>query len=213
MIINKYVQQWCEDDYDVRKEDFYMDNAYYVVGRQWASNGLMHRLFGMLFFVLSWLWNINCDSTAPIIHACAITGILAICFWLHGILEFDANETGISGTVHKMGLVFFWILKQKLPFAGMVVLAMVGMCFYVKFGWIDPIKFNKTTRKKMEERIAEEESNTMLDLANSDQHVARTMDALEYHYGKSEQLEAALLRSDSAKNIKFIQQNSVLKSR
>ena len=158
MIINKYVQQWCEDDYDVRKEDFYMDNAYYVVGRQWASNGLMHRLFGMLFFVLSWLWNINCDSTAPIIHACAITGILAICFWLHGILEFDANETGISGTVHKMGLVFFWILKQKLPFAGMVVLAMVGMCFYVKFGWIDPIKFNKTTRKKMEERIAEEEA-------------------------------------------------------
>ena len=65
----------------------------------------------------------------------------------------------------------------------------------------------------LEDRIAEEESNTMLDLANSDQHLARTMDALEYHYGKSEQLEAALLRSDSAKNIKFIQQNSVLKSR
>lgn len=65
----------------------------------------------------------------------------------------------------------------------------------------------------LEERIAEEESNTMLDLANSDQQVARTMDALEYNYDKSKQLETALLRSDSAKNIKFIQQNSVLKSR
>lgn len=65
----------------------------------------------------------------------------------------------------------------------------------------------------LEERITEEKSNMMLDLANSDQHVERTMDALEYHYDKSEQLETALLRSDSAKNIKFIQQNSVLKSR
>lgn len=65
----------------------------------------------------------------------------------------------------------------------------------------------------LEERITEEKSNMMLDLVNSDQHVERTMDALEYHYDKSEQLETALLRSDSAKNIKFIQQNSVLKSR
>ena len=65
----------------------------------------------------------------------------------------------------------------------------------------------------LEERITEEKSNMMLDLANSDQHVERTMDALEYHYDKSELLETALLRSDSAKNIKFIQQNSVLKSR
>lgn len=65
----------------------------------------------------------------------------------------------------------------------------------------------------LEERIAEEKSNMMLDLANSDQHVERTIDALEYHYDKSEQLETALLLSDSAKNIKFIQQNSVLKSR
>lgn len=65
----------------------------------------------------------------------------------------------------------------------------------------------------LEERITEEKSNMMLDLANSDQHVERTIDALEYHYDKSEQLETALLRSDSAKNIKFIQQNSVLKSR
>ena len=156
MIINKYVQQWCEEDYDVRKEEFYIHNAYYVVGRQWADSGFVHRWFGLLFFALSWFWNLNCQSTAPMIHGFAITGILAICFWLRGLLEFDANETSDSGLIYKMGLVFFWFLKQRLSLVGIVVLAIVGMFFYVKCAWVDPIRFNITTRKEMEARLDDE---------------------------------------------------------
>ena len=184
MIINKYVQQWCDEDYDVRKEAFYIDNAYYVVGRQWANNGFLHRWIGLGFFVLSLFWNINCDSTAPIVHAFAITGILSICFWFHGIIEFDANETGSSSLFHKMALIFFWILKQKLPLFGVIVLAAVGMFFYVKYGWVDPIKFDKTIRKKMDERLEEEEKEE--EKAEQDAYKDWERAYKEYRYGLPE---------------------------
>ena len=37
MTINGYAKRWCEEDYDIKKEAFHIDNAYYIAKRQWAK--------------------------------------------------------------------------------------------------------------------------------------------------------------------------------
>ena len=42
MVINQYFRTWCDENYDVSKEDFYETNARYIAVREWVLSGIKH---------------------------------------------------------------------------------------------------------------------------------------------------------------------------
>lgn len=156
MIINKYVKSWCDEDYDVRKEDFFMSNAEYVIERQWASGGVKNAWIAIIPSMLSFLFNSSESILVGILYAFSMTALLTICFWFYAMRDYDANSVSTSRSVYVMSLIFFWVLRRKMNLFVLFVFTLWGMLLYFKLSWINPIKFRKI-KKNIKEKIAEEE--------------------------------------------------------
>ena len=155
MTVNEYVKQWCNEEYDVRKEDFYVENAFYVAEREWASGGFKH---GMIALVLAFFAPFVGGNTIleAILSNCMFIGALTICFWLYGIREYDANSCATSKPIYVMTFLALLALKSLTPVVLHWVFAIVSMGLYVYLTFVRPIKF-RSVAAAMKKRILKEE--------------------------------------------------------
>ena len=155
MTINTYVKKWCDEDYDIDKEDFYMENAYYVADREWAINGFKHGFFALFVSICSLL--LNDGITWNVIHdAFTIIGILSLSFWFYGIRKYDANGLASCFPCYVLIAIFLFISKNKVPDIVQLLFTIPTFALYVYLSWVNPLKCFANA-KKMEQRIEEEE--------------------------------------------------------
>ena len=48
MTINEYIKRWCEEDYDVKYEDFYVENAKWTIEKEWYYGGIGNGILSIL---------------------------------------------------------------------------------------------------------------------------------------------------------------------
>jgi hypothetical protein len=154
MTINPDVKKWVDEDYDVKHEDYYVENAFYTAQYEWARSGWKHGLFAFLVGLFHmWAW-----FAAPehVLEGFVNIGILTICYWFYGIRNFDANCVTTGGGFYIMMAIFLFITKGKMNTLQQILFAIPSCSLWVYLSIIRPIKFRET-KKKMEARWDEME--------------------------------------------------------
>jgi len=156
MTINSYVKKWCDEDYDVRKENFYMDNAYYVAEREWAVAGLIHGLItlGISAFLAFFLPAANAHSF--ILELCTNLGIFTVCFWLYSIRNFGANSLDSALGIYILAALLLFITKGRIGDIEKFFFAFPAMALWTYLTFARFVSFVKMATK-MKARIREEE--------------------------------------------------------
>lgn len=155
MTINDYVKRWCDEDYDVRKEDFYVENAYYVAEREWAVSGFKHGLFALVVAAATIL-TADGSVAESILDAFVNIGIMAVCFFLFGIRDYGANDVGTSLGIYIMTAILLFATKPRVSDLIQIAFAIPAFAVYVYLSFVRPAKFLKM-HKKMKQRIIQEE--------------------------------------------------------
>lgn len=182
MVINEYVKKWCDEDYDVRKEDFYAENAYYVAGREWANCGWKHGIFAVVASVVATIVGGKSGFDA-ILNVLMNIGIFSVCFWLYGIREYDANSIDTSVGIYLLTAIMLFIGKGKMPILIQIVFALATMALFVRLSILDPIKF-RAIEAKMKQRIIQEEEEE--EQASAARHAQWENGYKAYRYGLPE---------------------------
>lgn len=156
MTINHYAKKWCEEDYDIRKEDFYMENAYYVAKREWISAAIKHGIISLIISIAIFMFGGAADVFSGILGLFVNIGILTICFWLYGMRSIDANspETGI--VIYILTLIFLSLVKMKCGELVQMLFVVCTIPMYIYLTIVSPIKF-KDVVNNIKKRIREEE--------------------------------------------------------
>lgn len=157
MTVNNYVKQWCDEDYDVNKEDFYVSNAYYIADREWAVSAFKHGIFALLVAVGTVLFSNNPNVFNNIIMAISNLGILTICFWFYGIRNYNANSIETSVGIYVMVAILLFITRAKLPTFCNVIFSIASIPFYIYLTFVMPCKFLKIARIMKKKIIADEQ--------------------------------------------------------
>ena len=105
MVINEYVKRWCDEDYDVRHEDFFVENAYYVSEKEWAIHGFRHGLVGGII-ALAVLFFARAQFLSALSLAISILGIFTACFYIFAMKEYDAHSVA--------GYIFYGVMATFL---------------------------------------------------------------------------------------------------
>lgn len=161
MTINQYVKKWCDETYDIRKEDFYVENAYYVAQREWANGGKKHGIFGILVFIISMIAGLTQDISHGLIMGFVGLGISAICFRVFGMRKYDANEKEITTGLYISLAVILFVLLSNMTAAIQIPFAVLSLFLYIKQSIVDPIKFasvESNMKQKMKDAAEEEEA-------------------------------------------------------
>lgn len=158
MTINEYVKKWCDEDYDIRQEDFFVENAYYVAKREWAISGIKHGVFA-LFVALFTMW-VHFASPESILSGFVNMGILTVCFWFYGIRNYDANCVTTGLGFYIMMAILLFITKGKVSTLTQILFAILSCAAWGYLTIFQPIQFFKIAKKmkqKMDEVEREEE--------------------------------------------------------
>ena len=155
MVINEYVKRWCDEDYDVRHEDFFVENAYYVSEKEWAIHGFRHGLVGGII-ALAVLFFARAQFLSALSLAISILGIFTACFYIFAMKEYDAHSVA--------GYIFYGVMATFLVISLFVMPDYVNLLFgiamlpfYVWSTIIRPIRFMKT-KKRMKEKVEKMEA-------------------------------------------------------
>lgn len=212
MTINQYVKKWCDESYDVRKEDFFVENAEYIVERQWAEGGRKHGIFGAIAALL--VATFCGQSGLPaLIYGLSILGVSAICFWFFAIRRYDANTTEIStGLYIALAYVLITLLKI-VPVGYQALFAIPTTVLYVYQSIIRPSKFKKM-KERMKQRMAEEAEEE--DRRAKQTHAQWESEYKSYRYGIPENTSASsdpFMEKARAMFIGFTENKQMLKAR
>jgi hypothetical protein len=156
MTINGYAKQWCEEDYDIRKEEFYIENAYYVADREWAINGFKHGLMAIVVAIATFMLSNSASFWIRAIDAFVVLGILTISFGIYGLRNYNANsiETGLP--MYVMVAILLFLTKARSTETCCTLFAFASFPLYLFITFINPIKF-LFTANKMKQRIIDAE--------------------------------------------------------
>lgn len=157
MVINSYAKKWCEEDYDIKKENFYVDNAYYIAKRQWAKAALKHAIIPILIFFISFVVNdMNMGTGKAVLDALFNGGMFTTAFWFFGIRKYDANDPWSAKGIYIMMLLFLFLTKAKLPFFVVAAFGLANIALYIYLTVIRYIDYHKAA-SDIKKRIIEEE--------------------------------------------------------
>lgn len=161
MIINNYAKKWCEEDYDLKKEDFYVENAYYIASRQWAKGALKCCWIPVLVFFFSVIIDLSLKMSIgkSFLDSLVNSGFFTLAFWFYGIRKYDANDSMSAKGIYPVLLLFLFITKSKIPFAILAVGAIAVFALYIYLTIYNPIVYFKNA-KKVKARIIEEENES-----------------------------------------------------
>ena len=83
MLINRFAKQWCDEDYDIRKEDFYVENARWMVARCWREAAPIH---GVIAAIATYLhFQASGFQLAGVLGALMLLSTLTIAFYFYGL--------------------------------------------------------------------------------------------------------------------------------
>jgi hypothetical protein len=156
MTINIYVKKWCDEEYDVRKEDFYVENAHYITDRCWALGGLKHGTIALFVSFAIAIFSATNSTIDIISNALVNLGILTTCFWLFGIRQYNANSPETSFMLYLMTAVMLFVGKNKAPISIQYVSAVASCILFVYLSIVRPIKFIPMHRRMKKRMVAEE---------------------------------------------------------
>lgn len=155
MTINGYAKKWCEEDYDVRREDFFVDNAYYVAKREWVFGGLKHGIFALLIAVATMILS-NSGFFDNLLMALVLSGIATTCFVFYGIRSYNANSMETALGYYILLAILGLLTIGRVDTWIKIVFAILSFVIWVYFTIVNPILFIKVA-KSMKERIIQEE--------------------------------------------------------
>ena len=156
MVINQYFRTWCDEEYDVAKEDFYESNARYIADREWILSGIKHGVFILIFAFISYIVS-GCESVVQgALSTLVNTGILTVAYWFFGIRTYDANDADSGILVYFLVVVFLFLTKNKVGDLIKIIFAIPANVLYLYLCFYRPIRFIPFARK-MRKMIKEEE--------------------------------------------------------
>ena len=157
MVINGYAKRWCEEEYDIKKEAFHIDNAYYIAKRQWAKAALKHAIVPVLAFFINFI--INANVLTPIgatLNALYGGAVFTFAFWFFGIRKYDANDPWSAKGIYIFLPIFMFLTRNYLPNILTIFIGLIGTALYWYLTVYKYIEYRKTA-KDVERRIVEEE--------------------------------------------------------
>ena len=141
MIINDYVKQWCDEAYEIEREDFFINNAYYVVDKQWAWGGLKHGAIALLVGAVTAVLKTGDGLWPGIMSGLINLGILTICFWFYGIRQYDANSWDTSKGLYLLVGAFLFLSKGRMSETIKLLFTIGSTALFLYLSIIKPIKF------------------------------------------------------------------------
>lgn len=157
MTINGYAKRWCEEDYDIKKEAFHIDNAYYIAKRQWAKATLKHAIVPILAFLINFVMNAaNMTPLGAMINALYGGAVFTFAFWFFGIRKYDANDPWSAKGIYIFLPIFMFLTRSYLPNFITILIGLAGTILYWYLTVYKYIDYRKAA-KDVERRIVEEE--------------------------------------------------------
>lgn len=153
MLINEYVKRWYDESYDIREEEFYMDNAKYVIARSWQSGAIKH---GILAAIIAVICLVASHENIEIVRALYVLASLTFAFFLFGVRQYDANDYITSRAMYVMILILMLWTKNKLPDIVQLMIGVAGVVLFVYLTIVKPIKA-MAFKQKVKAKIKEEE--------------------------------------------------------
>ena len=162
MVINDYVKQWCDEKYDVRKELFHLENAHYVIEREWATVGIINAIVSFIAFIVSFI-NVDGNGFVSLVAAFANAGIASLCVLFYGIRRCNANSSDTGLVFGVMLAVFLFIFKSDFGWFLNLTIAVPLAFVSIYMSIICPLRainHKRKFKKQIEEEEMEEESNS-----------------------------------------------------
>ena len=153
MTINKYTQAWCDETYRVEDEEFFVDNAYYTINREWDKCGKINRFVSILAFLFPFIMQQLSDN--KLLFGLTLAAITSICFFVYAIRKYDANDANTKTTMIAV-VVFALMSLYRMSLVVNYVVILVGVVIYFYMSWFRPIRFKKI-KKKVEAKFNEAE--------------------------------------------------------
>jgi hypothetical protein len=157
MTVNEYVKRWCDEEYDVRKEDFFVTNAYYVADREKAVGGLKHGVIVAIIAIVVYFLHFGESITADLFIALEVMGVLTVAFWFYAAQEYDANNWETSKSLAVMIATFLLWTGSRVGETVRAIFAILALTLYVKMTFVNFVRFVMSSCK-MKQRLKEEEA-------------------------------------------------------
>lgn len=135
MVTNEYSREWCSENYDKNKEDFYISNTRSLILSQWKMS-IKHAIVTVLLLpAIILLFGVS----NPIKWLVA----MQIGYALYGVLTYCHNDMGAGGVAYLCSLIYFINRVDTFPAWGKALFYITG--FVLLFTSIIPtILYRKT---------------------------------------------------------------------
>lgn len=157
MVINSYAKKWCEEDYDIKKEDFYVENAYYIAKRQWAKAALKHAIIPILMFLFTFVFCVQESSSMDALkNALFNGGVFTAAFWFFGIRKYDANDPWASKGIYVALPILLFLTRFRVSDVWIWLFGIGCIPLFLYLTVYRYIDYYRAARK-IKKRIIEEE--------------------------------------------------------
>lgn len=165
MRVNEYVKRWYDEDYDIRQEEFYMQNAYWVAARHWMSGGIKNGIFALVVAFWTFVLYGNGHPTLGPAILGAFFGFAAtsVSFFVYAIREYDANDWQASKIAYILTFLFLVFTKGKVHVAIQWIFSIAGTILYIYLSFVKPIQLFKVSREMKKKMAQMEEADEEAD--------------------------------------------------
>lgn len=151
MVIDNYVKRWCYEEYDLKDEDFFVEQSYWMVHEPWNKGAIKH---GIITAIISMCYSILTKN--PIYNALVLVAIMTTSFILHGLRKYDANKWNTGVFIYFASLITLLTSRKYIPTSIQWVFAIIGLVVYMYITIVKPIQFSKIT-KNLKKKLVEME--------------------------------------------------------
>lgn len=147
MTINRYTEAWCYEQYTPDREDFFVDNAYYVLDREWNDICRKVMIFAPLAYIVM--------QTLGIQIALGFAAVVVFTYFMYGVRKVDANDTEMKHPSLFLAGFLVWSLFE-LPGIVINVFIAINIVLYIYMVFFKTAHYKKN-RKRVEQNIDEED--------------------------------------------------------
>lgn len=147
MTINRYTEAWCYEKYTPDRESFFVDNAYYVLDREW--NSICNKV--MVFAPLACM----VMQTLGLQTALGFAAVVVFTYFMYGVRKIDANDVDMKHPSLWLAGFLCWSLF-KLPDIVIQIFIGINIVLYIYMAFFKTAHYKKN-RKRVEQHIDEED--------------------------------------------------------
>lgn len=150
MTINIYAKKWVEEDYDMKNEAFYLENAKWMIERIWITGCIKRGIKILLFATIYGAF--SSDIATFISNTLFALTPLSIAEFFYLIRKCEADPC--SGIMYFASLILCFITKPFMVGVLLMPFQLIGMLIFAYIVAIRPIialKQKKIMKQKMEE--------------------------------------------------------------